>query len=297
MLTEPAPAKVNLALHVVGRLGDGRHALESPVAFTAFGDEVRVETAERDTLAIDGPFAEALEEGALEGGPNLVAAARDALRAGAPASTPVAIRLTKRIPVAAGLGGGSADAAATLRALRRLWRLALSDEDLAAIGARLGADVPMCVLSRALVASGAGERMVPIEGGIDAMGLGGRGVVLANPGVPVATADVFGALERRDNASLPPPGRDPLAWLAGCRNDLEAPARRIAPEIGAVLAAMEGAAASATDGPVLARMSGSGATCFALTRTPDAAEALARRLAADHPAWFVAATRFIDRDA
>ena len=279
MITEPAPAKVNLALHVVGRRNDGHHLLESPVAFTAFGDEVHVEASERDTVAMEGPPVE---------GPNIVAAARDALRAHAGVGTPVAITIAKRIPVAAGLGGGSADAAASLRALRTLWRLALADADLAAIAAPLGADVPMCVLSRTAMARGVGDGLTPIEGGAGGMGLAGLGVVLANPGVAVPTPAVFGGLARADNAPLPPVSGDPLAWLRACRNDLGPPARAIAPVIGDVLAAL-------SPGALLARMSGSGATCFALTPDAASAAAMAERVASDHPAWFVAATRFEDR--
>ena len=273
-----APAKVNLALHVVGRRPDGYHRLESPVAFTAFGDGVRVAAAERDAVALDGPPIE---------GPNIVAAARDALRAHAGVSAPVAIRVAKRIPVAAGLGGGSANAAACLRALRDHWRLALTDADLARLAAPLGADVPMCVLSRAAIARGVGNELTPVAGGADGMGIAALGVVLVNPGVPVPTPAVFAALAGRENPPLPPVSGDPLAWLAACRNDLEAPARAIAPVIGDVLGALRPHA-------VLARMSGSGATCFALTPDAASADALAERIAADHPDWFTVATRFVD---
>ena len=291
MLREFAPAKVNLALHVVDRLPDGRHALESPVAFAAFGDTVTVEPAEVDSLHVDGPFAAALSDE----GDNLVTRARDALRAHAGVSTPVAIGLTKRIPVAAGLGGGSADAGATLRALRSLWRVALDDRELAAVGAPLGADVAMCVLSRALIARGVGDRLVPVEGGSGALDLDGRGLVLVNPGVVVPTGAVFEGLAERRNASLPPVNRDPIAWLAACRNDLEAPASVIAPAVGDVLGALRDRTSGG--GVLLARMSGSGATCFAVTADEAAAAGLADRLAADHPAWFVASTRFQDRAA
>ena len=286
MLTEHAPAKINLALHVVGRLDDGRHALESPVAFAELGDTIVVEPSDADRFRVEGPFAGALVD--EDPAANLVLRARDALRARAGVSTPVAITLRKHIPVAAGLGGGSADAAATLRALRTHWRLGLTDEDLATVGAELGADVPMCAVSRALVASGAGERLTPIEGGVEGLGLGPCGVVLANPGVPVSTRDVFRALERPANAALPPPGSDPLAWLSACRNDLEPAARALAPAIGKVLEALD-------DGALLARMSGSGATCFAIVADGATARAMAERIARDHPDWFVAATRFHDR--
>lgn len=276
-VTEPAPAKVNLSLHVVGRRADGYHAIESAVAFTAFGDTVTVGPAERDEVCVDGPFADRLD------GPNLVAAARDALRARVPASVPARIALTKRIPVAAGLGGGSADAAATLRALARLWRFGPAEAveaELCAVGATLGADVPMCVLSRPLVARGIGERLTPMEGA----GLDGLGVVIVNPLLPLATPAVFAELSDPDGAALPPLEGDLLAWLAASRNDLEGPAIAALPVIRDVLGLLDDAA--------LARMTGSGATCYGLYRSMDAAEAAAARIGATRPDWFVTSTRF-----
>lgn len=279
-VVEPAPAKVNLSLHVLGRRADGYHDLESAVAFTSFGDTVRVEPADRDEICVDGPFAARIE------GPNLIEAARDALRARVPASVPVRIALTKRIPVAAGLGGGSADAAATLRALARLWRFGPAEavvEELCAIGGTLGADVPMCVLSRALVARGIGERLSPLEGAA----LERYGVVLVNSLQPLATPEMFARLAAPDNAALPPPeGTDMLGWLRASRNDLEAPAHDALPAIGEVLDALDDA--------LLARMSGSGATCYGLYADTEAARAAATRIAKERPDWLAVATRFED---
>ena len=275
---ERAPAKLNLALHVVGRREDGYHALETVVAFTEFGDVVRAEIAEHDTFGADGPFAAALGDG-----PNLVELARDALRARARASTPVALTLIKRLPVASGIGGGSADAAATLRALARLWHVGPPEAIeglLCEIGAGLGADVPMCVLSRPLVASGVGERLVPLEPGTFDRG----SVVLVNPSVPLSTPEVFARLTSRENPPLPPLSeRAPIDWLATARNDLEPSARSLVPEVGEALDALAPAR--------FARMSGSGATCYGLFEGEDEADACAEAIRQTHPEWFVVATR------
>lgn len=280
----PAPAKVNLALHVTGRRGDGFHTLDTLVAFPPIADTVAVAPAAAGaglSLAVDGPFAGAVPTGA----DNLVlrAAARLAEAAG-PRPRDADIRLTKALPVAAGLGGGSSDAAATLRALDQLWGLGHDLDDLAELGRPLGADVAMCVHARPLRATGIGdtiERTVTLPA---------AGIVLVNPGVAVPTPAVFKALAQRDNAPLPPlPERftDAAAlasWLGGCRNDLEAPARTVAPEIGDVLALL-------TDDRevLLARLSGSGATVFALAADEATAVRIAARIAAQRPAWWVAA--------
>ena len=280
MIAESAPAKLNLALHVTGRRADGFHSLETLVAFTELADVVRVRSAERDEFAITGPFATALGGD----GPNLVERARDALRATVPSAPPAAITLEKNLPVASGIGGGSADAAAALRALARLWS-APSDVNTMAIAETLGSDVPMCVASRAAIATGCGEHLefvtLPALAELD--------VVMVNPGVAVSTPKVFAALRERNNPGLsrPPNGQsvtELLDWLRECRNDLEAPARGIAPTIGETLSALRDAA--------FARMSGSGATCFGLFHSSEAAEAVRTRIAADHPQWFITRTRF-----
>ncbi len=277
-----APAKINLALHVVGRRTDGYHLLESLAVFTSLGDRIAVEPATSDRLAVTGPFAAAVP---LDDG-NLVLAARDRLRARFPDQPcgPVSIQLEKNLPVASGIGGGSSDAAATLRALNALWNLAVSPGDLARISLGLGADLPMCLAGRPLIARGIGDR-IDLLADFPSLHL-----VLVNPGVPVATPDVFKSLASRDNPGLPPlPARASAAavieWLNETRNDLEAPARTLAPEIGDALSALGQA------GSRFARMSGSGATCFGLfddaARAVEAADQIHRR----HPNWFVAATR------
>lgn len=273
-----APAKINLTLHVTGQRPDGYHRLDSLVAFADIGDTVCAEPAERLTLSIDGPQA-----GGLDAGPdNLVLRAARLL---AP-DRGAALTLSKRLPVASGIGGGSADAAAALRALSRLWQVPLpATEDVA----RLGADVPVCIESRPSRMSGIGERLEPVPP------LPAADIVLVNPGVPVSTPDVFRAVS--DKANPPMPARLPrwtaLAdftdWLKGQRNDLQTPATVLQPLIADVLSALRDA------GSLYSAMSGSGATCFGLF-PPDGhsaksvvrAECFARR-----PDWWVAQGRLL----
>lgn len=273
VLGERAPAKVNLALHVTGRRADGYHLLDSLVTFAAVGDHLSAHPAPGLSLTIGGPFA-----GALGNGPdNLV------LRAAAlygPPEQGAALRLDKTLPVASGIGGGSADAAAALRLLARLWGrpLPAADRVLA-----LGADLPVCLAGAPCRMQGIGERITPAP-------LPAHALLLVNPGVPVPTGAVFAALARRDNPPMPerlPPLPDAAAlasFLRVQRNDLEPAAVRIAPVIADTLAAIE-----AQDGCLLARMSGSGATCLGLFATPAAAEAAAAALRLREPRWWVAA--------
>ena len=280
-IVEHAPAKVNLALHVTGRRADGYHLLDTLVVFTEAGDRVSVATATQDSFTIDGPFAGLLDDAA----DNLVLRARDLLRRIYDGLPPVAITLEKNLPVASGIGGGSSDAAATLRALVRLWDLDLSTEALATAGLALGADLPMCLHARPLIARGIGEEIELVEGFAPLV------MVLANPGIAVSTPAIFRALASRDNPPLPVlPGPQALpAWLADTRNDLETPAQALAPEIGEVLSALT------ANGAALARMSGSGATCFGLFASRDEAKAAASAIALRHPSWYVTATRTIER--
>lgn len=279
--SEHAPAKVNLALHVTGRRDDGYHLLDTLVVFTGTGDRIRAAAADSDGFTITGPFAADIPAD----GTNLVLKARDLLHgiAGARAH-PVRIELEKALPAASGIGGGSSDAAATLRALARLWGLSLSADDLAALALPLGADLPMCLAARTLRAQGIGERLTPVEG------LPGLDIVLVNPGVAVATPAMFAALANRANPPLDAlPARPDfstlLEWLAAARNDLEAPAVATVPEIASCLAALR------HGGAALARMSGSGATCFGLYPTRQDAARAAAAIAAGQPLWYVRATR------
>ncbi|HEY6632091.1 MAG TPA: 4-(cytidine 5'-diphospho)-2-C-methyl-D-erythritol kinase [Rhizobiaceae bacterium] len=276
-----APAKINLALHVTGRRADGYHLLESLAVFTRFGDRIELSEADEDSFSVSGAFARDVPTD----GTNLVLRARDALRAALPhASARVSIKLQKNLPVAAGVGGGSSDAAATLRGLARLWDLDAGDERLSDIAAELGADLPMCIAAKPLVARGTGDELSPLAD-FPALGL-----VLVNPGVGVSTPAVFTALQRRDNDSLPPlPPRIDFhtlrGWLEATRNDLEDAAHSIEPSIGAAKAALMKADAG------FARMSGSGATCFGLFETGNVAKRAAAAIRSRHPGWFVAATR------
>jgi 4-diphosphocytidyl-2-C-methyl-D-erythritol kinase len=267
-----ARAKVNLALHVVGRRADGYHLLDSLVAFADFGDVVTVEPAPSLSLSITGPMAAGLSAGS----DNLVLKAAQML--GSPLGA--AITLEKRLPIASGIGGGSADAAATMQALGALWGCALPD---AGQVLALGADVPVCLAGQSCRMAGIGDQISPIA-------LPPAHLVLVNPGVGLSTAAVFGALLCRDNPPLPPAAPMPdavalAAYLGHCRNDLEAPALSLVPQIGAVLAALQG-----QKGCLLARMSGSGATCFGLFASASAAEAAATALRAQSGAWWVQAT-------
>jgi 4-diphosphocytidyl-2-C-methyl-D-erythritol kinase len=277
---ELAPAKINLDLYVTGRRADGYHELDSLTAFTAFGDRLALREHDRLELELRGPFA-----GPLAAEPdNLVLRAARGLAAFAGRKAAVRITLDKRIPVAAGLGGGSADAAAALRGLNRLWRLSMAPADLAGIAAELGADVPVCLAGRTARMRGKGEQIELWDG------LPPLAVLLVNPNLPLATAAVFGALEAIPSAgerSWPPPCEADafLAWLGTGANHLEAPAVRLLPQIQDVLALL-----AAQDGCALARMSGSGATCFGLFATPAARDLAAAAIGRARPGWWLAAS-------
>jgi 4-diphosphocytidyl-2-C-methyl-D-erythritol kinase len=267
---ETAYAKINLALHVRAREPDGYHRIETIFAFAEDGDRLSVEPGEGLTLRIEGRFAGGLSEGT----DNLVVRAAQAL-ANRFAVPGAALTLDKRLPVASGIGGGSADAAAALRLLSRFWGLTVPPETMGEIARSLGADVPACLLSRTARGSGRGDVLEPVE----PTGLAETPLLLVNPGVPVSTADVFRAWDGADRGPLP---GDPAAG----RNDLEPPARRIAPVIDVVLAALH-----ESGGATLARMSGSGATCFALYDSDAARDAASAVLAERHPGWWRLSSR------
>ncbi|MGK6323925.1 4-(cytidine 5'-diphospho)-2-C-methyl-D-erythritol kinase [Sphingomonas sp. DT-51] len=273
MLVEPAPAKLNLALHVRARRADGYHALETLFAFARDGDIVTLAPAAIDSFSVTGPFAGAI--GADND--NLVVRAAAAFRAAFDVRQGYAITLDKRLPVASGIGGGSADAAATLRALARHQLIAPDDARLGSIARALGADVPACLLGRAALGTGRGDELVPIEG------LGDAPALLVNPLQPVSTAAVFAGWDGVDRGGI---GHgDTLVRARRGRNDLQPAAAAIAPAVRELLAALE-----RQDGVVLARMSGSGATCFALFDTLAARDAAARAIAANRPGWWQLAT-------
>ncbi len=282
---ELAPAKINLALHITGRQTDGYHLIDSLVVFTRFGDRIETSTSAEDSFDVSGRYAAAVPRD----GDNLMLKARDVLRAhcgGIGKAPPVAITLEKNLPVASGIGGGSSDAAATLRSLAKLWQLDMDEAGLARLGAPLGADVPMCLAARPLIARGIGDTLSVLS---DFPSLG---LVLVNPGTGVATAKVFAALANAENSSLPPvPGHVEFHslrnWLGVTRNDLETAAQAIEPSINAALSSLKKADAG------FARMSGSGATCFGLYETGNVAKRAAATIRRRHPDWFVAATRSI----
>ena len=277
-----APAKINLFLHVGEKRDDGFHELESLVVFAEAGDALTFQPSDVLTLSLSGPFAGGLEAGS----DNLVLRAAKTLAAHAGRRAAAVIRLTKNLPVAAGIGGGSADAAATLRGLARLWTLEVSWPELREIAATLGSDVPVCIESRAAWMEGRGDRITP-AGALPAMAM-----VLVNPRVAVSTADVFRALASRhgtgklDHSARMATRSDVLAFLRTTTNDLEAPARSIAPVIDEVLGEL-----ARMPGVEFHRMSGSGATCFGLFEDENAAEMAAIALSHSHPQWWVQATR------
>jgi 4-diphosphocytidyl-2-C-methyl-D-erythritol kinase len=285
-LIENGRAKVNLTLRVVGRRTDGYHDIESMVAFADCADHLTLTPGSELELSATGPLAGAC--GATSD--NLVIKAARLLRERVPELKAGSFTLDKVLPVAAGIGGGSADAAAALRLLAQLNGLALDDERLHAVALATGADVPVCLASRPCVMTGVGESLLPLSLPI-------MPCVMVNPRVPVATKDVFNALGLRNGELLvgatdvlrgtawPEAGASVEDWvevLAASSNDLEGPATRIQPIIGNVISAL-----SATNGAWLARMSGSGATCFAIyENTADAGRA-ADDLRRDHPEWWV----------
>lgn len=286
-LVVAAPAKINLFLHVVGKRADGYHDLQSLVAFTVFGDEISLDPDDGFSLSLSGPFA-ALLSGS---GDNLVLAAAKILANRGGAKRGVRIRLRKNLPVASGLGGGSADAAAVLRGLTRLWQLNIDQEFLFETAEQLGADVPVCVASETSWMEGKGERLHRLPP------LPKTGVLLVNPGVQISTAQVFATLGRHRSLAVPPPKapfQDVSAlvqFLHATSNDLEAPARTIAPIIANVLREMD-----ELPGALFARMSGSGATCFALFAEEEGAAAAARLLRNVHSEWWIRETVFFDLD-
>lgn len=267
---ETAPAKVNLSLRVVGRRADGYHLLDSVVAFGAAQDVLSVSGDGPLSLRVEGPFA----DGAPADRDNLVLQAAQALAEAAGIAPTGSLVLEKAIPVAAGIGGGSADAAAALRLLSRFWRIDPSPEDLSRVAVSLGADVPVCLAGRACRMTGIGDVLTPTPR------LPEAGLLLANPGVPCPTPRVFKA---RQGAYSPPasefePGVTPASLVDAVReepNDLTVAAITVCPAIAPLLSDL-----TAAPGALLARMSGSGATCFALFETEDLARAAARDLAA-----------------
>lgn len=266
-----APAKVNLSLHVTGRRPDGYHELDSLVVFADIGDRIQVELSDSPSLVVEGEMAAGVPTDAT----NLVMKAQKLMGVSA------SVRLYKTLPNAAGLGGGSSDAAAVIRAVSELSGAPIPGDVLS-----LGADVPACLAGTALRMRGLGERITPVSG------LPTLNAVLVNPNVPVPTRDVFQRLETPSNAPMPddmPLGisaAEFALWMRDLRNDLEPPAILLQPVIAQVLGAF-----SVTPGCQLARMTGSGATCFGIYGDAETASSAAGRLREAFPGWWVAATR------
>jgi 4-diphosphocytidyl-2-C-methyl-D-erythritol kinase len=276
-------AKLNLTLEVLGRRADGFHEIESLVAFAACGDDVELEPQDALELKIEGPFANALS------GDNLILKAAKAAADRVPNLKLGRFRLHKSLPVASGLGGGSADASAALRLLARANAGMLTDAALSELAPRLGSDVSVCLGSRPGLIAGRGERVAPVSG------FPSCGVLLANPKRPLATEAVYAALHAealtaqisRDGETLDFHGDFAalLAYALPRGNDLEAPAARLVPEIREVLAAL-----LALEGVRLARLSGSGPTCFALFADEAEAKRAAAALAGERPSWWIVST-------
>ncbi len=265
-----APAKINLTLHVTGQRADGYHLLDSLVMFASVGDRITARAADKTSLIVNGPMA----AGVPQGSSNL------ALRAAELMGVTASVRLYKNLPHAAGLGGGSSDAAATLRALSQLSGRPVPDNAI-----DLGADIPVCLLAKSARMRGIGDEITP------APDLPRLYAVLVNPNLPVPTATVFKQLKKRDNAPMPTDlpklkkASSLIEWLGGMRNDLQSAAIKAEPGIAQVFNALE-----VTPGCLLMRMSGSGGTCFGLYANRETAASAAGRLREEYPGWWVAKT-------
>jgi 4-diphosphocytidyl-2-C-methyl-D-erythritol kinase len=275
-----APAKVNLFLHVVGRRADGYHLLDSLVVFADIGDRVEASLSDIPSLVVGGPEANTVAD---LGDDNLVLRAARLYIDAASGAGAAALSLDKRLPTASGIGGGSSDAAATLRLLDHLSDGAVAPVVLAALAARLGADVPACLAARPVWVGGIGEKLEPADGVPEA------GIVLANPRIALPTPAVFrgrsGPFSQPGRfAEMPRDAAGLATVLADCRNDLTEPALKLVPEIAGVLDRLAG-----LPGALLARMSGSGATCFALFADRAAALAAHAALRRAEPGWWSAA--------
>lgn len=281
---EPAPAKINLFLQVNGRRNDGYHDLESLVVFSAFGDALHLQPAAGLSLERTGPFATQLPDNPDD---DLCLQAARTLAAALGRDPGVTLTLEKNIPVAAGIGGGSSDAAAVLRALCRVWQTDVGDPQVRDIAGQLGADVPVCLLGTTAEMRGIGDVIVPRSDDPE------LNLLLVNPNRPLSTASVFDALLDSDMTTVsladPEPPGDAEAYLdivSGRRNDLTRPACDLCPEIGDVLTALSGLVDCR-----LARMSGSGPTCFGVFDGPESCARAAAQLSDSHPGWWVCPTR------
>jgi 4-diphosphocytidyl-2-C-methyl-D-erythritol kinase len=288
MITLPAPAKLNLYLHVTGRRADGYHTLDSLVVFLAAGDRLQLIASDSYSLSLNGAFAAPLAGEPAQN--NLITKAVRAVSNQLGRPPHLAVTLTKNLPIASGIGGGSADAAAAIRGALQLWQTSLPADEPMAIAAKLGADVPACLWSRPLFMAGIGELLTPAPPPPTLH------MVLANAGVVVPTPAVFAAYQAAGSAfspsarpaTLPTEGQAFMRWLASTRNDLTAAAITVCPPIAEVLAALK------QSGATLARMAGSGGTCFGLYPSAAMASTAAALLASQQPKWWVVATHSLD---
>lgn len=281
-----APAKINLYLHVTGRRDGGYHELDSLIAFTDFGDEIRIEPCDSFAFNVEGPFANVFKDSEKDASPNsgnIAVKAAWGLSRAAKKNLHVKITLIKNLPLAAGIGGGSADAAAVIWGLCKFWDLPPASDFLNQLLLELGADVPVCFLCHPAKVSGIGEQLEQLDD------MAELPVVVINPGKACPTANVFrtytGAF--KDNAPLPQllhEFDEVLSFLRTQDNDLFESASMTVPEIKNILLALKG-----KEGCALARMSGSGASCFGIYRTPDEAVKAANNIAQDNPDWWVKA--------
>lgn len=276
-ITLEAPAKVNLYLHITGQRADGYHLLDSVAAFTAFGDTLRFTLSETLSLTIEGEYGEG-----LVADDNLVLRAARALQSHTGCTLGASIALIKRIPVGAGLGGGSSDAAAALIGLNCLWDLRLSRAQLAALALPLGSDIPVCLAREPARMQGIGDEVLPVLLNPDVVA---SGVVLVNPRMSLLTASVYKAFAGALVSPVALPASIDMSFIAAQHNALEAPAKALLPVVGEMIATL-----AQTPDCRLARMSGSGATCFALYATSAQAQTAAQGLAQRYPHWWVQVT-------
>jgi 4-diphosphocytidyl-2-C-methyl-D-erythritol kinase len=278
MLTLPCPAKINLFLHVVGKRDDGYHLLESLVCFADYGDTLTLAKSTTTTLTLTGDFASALQQTPLAD--NLIIKAHRALEQQAQRPLPTAFTLQKNLPLGGGIGGGSANAAATLRGLHTLYNLPTSQDSLHKIATTLGADVPVCLKSTPCLMTGIGEQLSPVSMPHSLHAL------LVTPPIHISTKNVFQALHGNFSNPLPPieiPTPQALRTLLHqTRNDLEAPALRLFPMLQNTLDALKN-----QSGCWLTRLSGSGATCFGLFETAAQATTAAHAIKKQHPDWWI----------
>jgi len=288
-ITVLAPAKINLFLHIIGRRPDGLHLLESLFAFADIGDKLTLKEADDISFKVKGPFEEICERAGCDGERNLVFKAAKELSKISPGKG-AEIVLEKNLPLSSGLGGGSSDAAAVLKGLQILWNTEVNEDELFKLALELGADVPACLLGAPCFVAGIGEEITPLEE------FETLEVVLVNPKRPLSTPQVFKNFMETNRPFTPPLATEPdknqsqETLISNTHNDLQGPAIALTPDVAKILGALEGC-----EGNVLARMSGSGATCFGVFSNREQSEKASTWLTREHPNWWVAGTRLTEK--